>query len=393
MKVKYLLEKINGYLYIKIEGYFTERLINKSRDQNILFWDTKRDKSTIVYAKIKLKDYRKLLKLAKMEKCRIKIIKKRGLPFILKKYRKRKILVGIVIISIISFIILSQFIWNIEIYGTESIDKEELMQDINNLGLKIGTLKRNINEEEIINKIRMERNDISWIGISMQGTNVKIQIVEADSKVNVIDDNEYCNIIANSDGQIVKVSAQNGIPVVKEGDIVTKGQILIEGWMDGKYTGTTYVHAEGEIKAKTWYTKKEQVRYKQVVSTYTEKNENKYSIKINKIYINLYKTLSKFEKYDTIETTKKAKIFSNLYLPFEVIKKTNLEKVESEITYSEEETKEQGIKKISEELDNETKGKEVLQKYINAYANTEYMDIEVIYEVLEDIGTKEKIVF
>lgn len=31
--------------------------------------------------------------------------------------------------------------------------------------------------------------------------------------------------------------------VAKVGDIVTEGSILIGGWMEGKYTGTRYVHA------------------------------------------------------------------------------------------------------------------------------------------------------
>lgn len=34
--------------------------------------------------------------------------------------------------------------------------------------------------------------------------------------------------------------------VAKEGDEVTKGSILIGGWMEGKYTGTRYVHRFSE---------------------------------------------------------------------------------------------------------------------------------------------------
>ena len=39
----------------------------------------------------------------------------------------------------------------------------------------------------------------------------------------------------------------------------------------------------------------------------------------------MFKTLPKFEKYDTIETCNSVKIFSNFYLPIELIKRTNYE--------------------------------------------------------------------
>ena len=42
------------------------------------------------------------------------------------------------------------------------------------------------------------------------------------------------------------MTASNGTMVAKVGDEVTKGSILIGGWMEGKYTGTRYVHRSTE---------------------------------------------------------------------------------------------------------------------------------------------------
>ena len=118
------------------------------------------------------------------------------------------------------------------------------------------------------------------------------------------------------------------------------------------------------------------------------------SIKFRCDSINFFKSLSKFEKYDTIEASKKLKIFSDLYLPIELIKITNTEKIEEKITYGIEEAKQIGIDKASEKIEKELPNKEnILQKYENSYAGEDYVDVEVTYEVLENIGTKEKIVF
>lgn len=394
MFFRILVKYIFGYINIKIEGYFVEKFINKCMSENILFWNVKRERSTIIYMNVGIKDFKRLCRIAKECKCKIKINEKKGIPFLLNKYRKRKIFAILMVIMCVLLVGMSRFVWKVDIEGLDKINKGEITALLEENGLKVGKLKSMIDTKEIINDIRLKREDISWIGITINGTNAVVKVVKADSKPEIINEEDYCNIVATKDGQIVKVSAQNGIPAVKQDDIVTKGDILIAGWIDGKYTGTRYVHAEGEVKAKVWYTESEKMALNQVVEEQNGNTEEKYKIKINNFTINLYKTLSKFEKYDTIETCNQVKIFSNFYLPIELVKITNTEKIEKNITYGIEEAKqiciEKASKKIEENLQNNP---EVLQKYINAYANGDCVEAEVTYEVLENIGTKEKIVF
>ena len=82
----------------------------------------------------------------------------------------------------------------------------------------------------------------------------------------------------------------------------------------------------------------------------------------------MYKRLSKFKIYDTIETEKKFKLFSDFYLPISIIKKTNKELEERQKTYTIEEAKQLGIKQLQEELDKEIENKNsIVNKNINAY--------------------------
>ncbi len=195
-------------------------------------------------------------------------------------------------------------------------------------------------------------------------------------------------------GIIVKVNAQDGTPLVKEGDVVKAGTTLVGGWLEGKYTGIRYVHANGEVTAKVWYSQKEKVELKQTKSKGTGKKENKYSVRINNFQINFYKTLSKFEKYDTIEEIKKLKLFSDFYLPFELIKTVNEEYLEEAIEYSKEEARQLGIENAEKILNEQISDKEnIINTYVNYNETSEFVEVEVIYEVLEEIGTKEKIVF
>ncbi|MCR5147250.1 MAG: sporulation protein YqfD [Clostridia bacterium] len=259
-------------------------------------------------------------------------------------------------------------------------------------GADIGKLKYKINTQNLINKIRIAREDVAWVGMEIKGTNLIVRVAEADEKPEIIDENEYCNIVAKKDGIITKVEAQNGTPVVSIGDTVKKGDVLVQGWIEGKYTDNRFVHAEGQIMAKVWYSAKEKIYYKQHYENQTGNKEKKYSININNFKINFFKTLSKFENYDTISTIKKLKITSNFYLPFEIVVNENFEKQQNEVVYDKNEAKEVGIKDLKNRLEEQIHNKENISNiYVNTNETGEYMEVEVIYEVLESIGTKEKL--
>lgn len=393
MYFKILLAYILGYVNIGVEGYFIERFINICNSKKIFLWNMKRKHSTIIRVNIGIRDFKKIKEIAKKTKCRVKIQKKRGIPFILHKYKKRKIFAIFFILLIIVVIALSNFVWNIEVIGNNKISAEEIIKDLADDNFKVGTSKTNLNTKNIIDKIRLKRSDLAWIGIEIKGTNAIVKIVEADLKPDIIKEEEYCNIVATKDAMIVKINAQNGTAVVKEGDIVTKGTVLIQGWLEGQFTGIRYVHANGEVQAKVWYSQKISVPLKQTKKIKTDKEENKYSVKINNFEINLPKGVPKFQNYDTIETSKKLKLFSDFYLPIEIHQKTYQEYEEQEITYSIEEAKELGIAQADESLKEQIEGKQVTNKKINAEQIGANIEVEVIYEVLESIGTKEKIVF
>ena len=312
----------------------------------------------------------------------------------LHKYKKRKIFL-ILLILITCFIgFSSNFVWNVEIKEENGQKLENIEKDIENAGLKTGILKSKVKTKEIINNIRLQRKDVAWIGIELKGTNAIVKLVKADEKPEIIDENEYCSIVSNKSGIITKISAQTGTANVKVGDIVKENDVLINGWMEGKFTGIRYVHAKGDVEAKVWHTKHKKILYNTTQTIETGNTEKKYEMKINNFKINFYKNLSKFKIYDTIETENKFKIFSDFYLPISFVKKINKEQEKVQKKYSLEEAKTIGIKELQEELDKEIENKEnIVNKNINTYEQEDGVDIYVTYEVLENIGTNEKIVF
>lgn len=394
MFFRILINFIIGYVRVAVEGYYIERFINICKNEKIAVWNLKRNNDVKLFLNVGLKDYRRILKVAKKTKCKVKIQRKRGVPFVLNRYKKRKIFGILLMLLIATTIFSSNFIWNIEVRVENDEKVDDIVQDLEEMGLKTGEWKNKVNIKDVISKVRLKRQDIAWMGIELKGTNAIVKIAKAKEKPQILDENEYCNIVSDKTGVITKISAQNGTAVVKVGDTITKGTPLINGWLEGKYTGLRYVHAKGEIEAKVWHTRSTKVEYNQVIKEGTGNEENKYSIKFNNFKINLQKKLSKFEIYDTITSENKLKIFSDFYLPIAIEKTTYKEQKEKNITYTPEEAKNIGIVQLQKELDEKIENKEnIVNKNINFYERPEAVEVYVTYEVLENVGTEEKIVF
>lgn len=394
MFFKIMISYIVGYLTVSVEGYYIERFINICKNQKVVIWNLKRKKNILLLLNIRTKDFREMCQIAKKVNCKVKILNKKGFPFLMNRYKKRKIFVVFLLIVVNCIWISSSFVWNVDIVEESGKEINNLRQDLENAGLKFGVPKSKIKSKEIINQIRLKRNDISWIGIELKGTNAIVKVAKAEEKPEIVDNSEYCNVVSNKTGVITKINVQNGMANVKKGDMIREGDILINGWMEGKYTGIRYVHAKGEIEAKVWHTKSKKIPYTLTQTRQTGNEENKYGIKINNFQINFSKKYSKFKIYDTIETDSKIRIFSNFYLPISIVKTTYKETEQHTKKYTPEEAINLGVEELKNELEQEIQDKEkIVNKNVNTYEHENDVEVYVTYEVLENIGTNEKIVF
>ena len=392
-KIIYLY--LTGYVEFIAEGFYIERFINICMSKKIFLWDLKRDKNTIIKMKIGLLDFKKIRQIAKKTKSRLKIKKKSGIPFLLHRYRKRKIFAITLLVIAILIYILTRYIWNIEINGLESINQDELLTQLNESGIVVGSKISKVDSQNVINEIMLKRDDIAWMGMEVKGTNAIINIVEAKKKPEIIDYTKPCNITATKDGIITKLNVQNGTARVNVGDTIKQNDLLVEGVMEGLYTGNRSVHAKADVYAKVWYTKEKTASLIEEYYTSTGEEQNCYKIKFNNFEINLNKRLSKFENCDTMSSSKKIKLFSNLYIPVEIEKTTYKETVKNTTEYTEEELINKLKKEIEEELISELEidKEKILEKNYTVYSDNQNVYVKIILVVEENIARSVEIVF
>ncbi len=393
MLLKIIYMFFAGYVTVSIEGFFIERFLNICRNKNIILQDLHRENNTYIKVKILKSDFKEIRHIAKTTKCKVKIEKKSGIPFFMNRYRKRKIFAVAVLVIAIFIFITTKFIWNIEVLGNEKIPTEEIVNLVGEYGIKTGKLKYKINTEKISNSIRLAREDLSWIGIKIKGTNVIVTIEESIEMPEIVDKNEICNIIAKKDAIISKIVVQSGTARVKVGDEVKKGDILVEGVMEGEHTGIREVHSEANIFGKIVCEKEKTESFVQNQRVKTGNEEEKIAICINKFKINFNKGVSKFKNYDTISSNKKLKLFSNFYLPIEIKKDKIIEVQNEKKEYTQQELEDKIKKEIEEEMELEYEISKYDEKNIkrNDYITIENdsMNVRVIYEIQEEIGEKQ----
>lgn len=310
---------IRGYVIILVEGYYLEKFLNICIHRQIFLWDIKRQKNCKMILKISIKGFKMLRPIVKKTKCSIRIVRKKGLPFILNRYKARKAFVFGAVLFVVAFYVLISFIWSIELSGNKKIESQFILERLESYGVKPGAIKFGIDTDKIVNYMMMDMKELAWIGVSIKGTKVKVEVAERVEPPDLVPKEIPCNIVAKRDGVIKSVIAKAGQEKVKEGDTVVKGQVLISGAVANKdeKIEARLVHAIGTIKARTWYEKECIVKPKVLDKERTGRVKDNYSTGIFTKKINLFQGEVPFENYDKIEIKKKICIGEDIVFPFE----------------------------------------------------------------------------
>jgi len=332
MNIVKMFHYFNGYYIVQINGYMMEKLLNVFHIHKIYAWDIKKDKNGTMQLKIMRGSLNKLISLSKNFKVEVKIISERGLPYFLKTLvRKKGFAVGCFLLFA-SFLFLSSLILKIEIPVEYSMNKEQIINSLNKAGLKHGRIKYIIDYDEVKRNFLIDNPDFTYISIEIQGTKAKVKLYSAIEPQQISDYSRPADIVAKRDGKIIKILAIRGTPVVKKGDTVKKGDVLISGkdhMIVGLSETDVYQRAAGNVEAKVEY------NFKDIPINTLEPKKDCNFIKAKTITIGKlsFDFIDADNKSDLIEykTIKKNLYFFDFRLPVCIENKTLYSKSDAEI--------------------------------------------------------------
>lgn len=316
-----------GTIIVQVEGFFIERFLNLCKIQNIEIYDIRYITAGLINFKTSSVNFGTIKKIADKTKCKAKIKKKKGIYFVLFKYKKRRMLFYLFILLLFLLIVLSTYIFKIEITGNQRISDKEILDVLRKADVYVGKNRLFIDERKAGNLLRTELYDIAWVGVDIKGTKVNIEIVEKTLMEDDANKDVPGDIVASKSGIITKIIAENGTARLLTGSYIEKDMIAIEGIIESEFIGSTKVHASGILRVKNTCTYEISEKYNVEEKVYTGKKKYGVGFSINnKEY--LLKYLPKDHIYDINKKEWKLRITGDSfkfifakYIEYDLVKK------------------------------------------------------------------------
>lgn len=332
-------------------------------------------------------DYAKILKMK--TSYNIKIINRFGvakLRYLLLKY---KYILFFLFLTLGFMIILSHFIFFIDVIHSKEEIRELVENDMKEFGISKYKFRVSYaKKEEIRNKIlEKEKDKIEWLEIDRIGTRYIVNVEERLIKDNKVD-NEVRDIVAKKDAMILNIEAETGEIVRKKYEYVRKGDTIVSGTIKNKENEVSKVKAEGKVYGEVWYSVTVELPKKYYEEKKTGKTSKALTLRIanKKISVPFSKDNKSYISEDT-------PILENNLIPIKLVLETKHEIEIIDKEYNMDNSSSEAIKlatkKLEDHLDEQSMilSKKVLKKTLK---NSKII-VEIFFKVRENITDYKKI--
>lgn len=384
-----ILRFLSGYVIFRISGSRPGTLINELLRKGIKVWGI-RGNSGEICARVSCTDYPTVQQITRTGSRRVHIIKKRGVPFIIHKNRRRKGLIVGAALFLAIFKTLSLFIWTVDICEFQTISQTAAREILNRVGIYEGVRGDFESLKRMQTSALIEFGNLSWITINADGSRGEVGATEKQ-RVET-SDTAPRNIKASADGQVVRADAYNGTAVVAQGDAVRKGDLLISGVVESMTGSSRFERADGIVLAKTRYHEIIEIPNEIITFVPEQKLQDRYSTRLFGILIPL--TITQNNSSDNIPLVFRsenqvrfrgerasASLLTERIYDYKIEKRSiSIEKAEKLFTE----------RRLIKELFCYN-NKEITERSINVFRNDSAYCFEIEYNCIEDIAKGERI--
>lgn len=246
-----------GSVRFSVENGSPERFYTKCARAGLYLWDIAPGPNG--GACIAVHCYHLLRPIAHRAGCRLRVKERRGLPFLLYRTRGHCGLWAGGAAFLLIFYFLSLHIWCVNVSGNSTVSAPQLENVLASAGLSQGTLKSSVDPKALAEKTMLRFPQIRWMSVNLRGSSAEIVVQEKTVKPKISDLKGVCNIKASVTGQVLSMKVYAGTPIVKKGDAVVEGQLLVSAVVVDQMGGNTLTHASAEVTAETKHTLKAEI--------------------------------------------------------------------------------------------------------------------------------------
>lgn len=239
-----------------------------------------------------------------------------GLYGVWKRSKHKALVVICTVISVLMLLLSQGLVWDIRPLGNQKISNADIKDRLVNCGFSVGDLWKRTDLSDVETELLRRYDDVSWVNINRRGTVAYVSIIEKEEEATTNEKNIlYSNIIASCDCVIDEMTVSSGTAVVKAGDSVKKGDLLIFG-ADAK---GDFCRAEGRIIGRVSDAIRVDVQREYEKRSISSNKVSQIMINIFKISINIFKTYGNLtNECDIIENVKEYTLPGGSSLPFSI---------------------------------------------------------------------------
>ncbi len=275
---------LTGSVLIRCEGGYPERFLDLAAAAGVPLRDIRCTDGTL-YCRARATDYRRLRPAARRSGVRMRVARRRGIAFRLRRFRLRFGLAAGLLVFVLLLQLLSSRIWVIRIVGNHTVSDDAIREVLSPLGVYEGGRFAAVDLTDVQLTALQQLPALTWLTVNQSGSIVTVEVKErtvADPPA----DTAPANLVAACDGVILRVDAVTGQATVSPGDAVRRGDLLISGVMNSS-VGPQLKHAAGSVIARTTHTLTVTVPLRETVSR-TERVVERPTLALFGLHVPLY---------------------------------------------------------------------------------------------------------
>lgn len=370
------MREFKGVIVVEVNGLKLERFLNLCWSRGIALRNINRDALTNWRLEVDAKGYKELRAVANEVNVKVKVVRRKGLIAYAYLLKRKATLIGGIVLFLGTLYYLSTYIWSIDIYTDKYLSPYEIRRLLIAEGINPGVKKNKVNIYDLEKSILDKDSRVMWVRARIEGGALKINIEERQNPPVLEKEKTKGDIVAKMDGQIVRIYTIAGTPIVKKGDMVKGGSVIIKG-IQGKEGFEYETPAEGDVFAKTYYEDNEVIKIKGIKRERTGEIKDSVYLDIMDKKLFLKKTVEPFSIYDKEEGgnfLKKVIYYEIKETPFEL----NIEEEVQKATLKMEDN-------ITKNIDKSAK---ILDKVITKELNEDTLNVKMVFIVEQNIAEK-----
>ena len=315
-----------------------------------------------------------------------------GLPGALHRFSRRYSCICVMLICSFFVLFSSSLVWDVRVVGNLSVPDYVVKEALADCGLAVGDFWWSFNKRDVETDLLQRLPSVGWISINRRGTVAYAEVVETEPPVisppATVGAN---NIVAAFNGVIEEITVECGSAVVKVGDVVKKGDVLISGVVETS-EGIRLSSAEGTVLAKVSADLTVNVPRSSTVTVNSQPRLSEIRVSFFDISL-IFLNLGRQNDYpcDIIQSNNNFILFNKYVMPIGLVRTYSVYKSEENVVYTDRELVDLASRRMKNEIIHTLSGSELLKLRTDGDLSEQGYTMRSYVVFITDIGLKQEI--